>query len=67
MTASRCKYQPVDVLDMKLTSFSNPADRPTADTLLEHSTFCIPDPYYNFYDTTLAAKLRQAGVAPLGG
>jgi hypothetical protein len=39
-------------------STSTPSDRPTADTLIRHSTFCIPDPYYNFYDTDLYAKLR---------
>lgn len=38
----------------------DPSDRPTADTLLRHSTFCVPDPYYNFYDTDLAARLRPA-------
>ncbi len=37
---------------------SDPSDRPTADTLLRLSTFCIPDSYYNFYDTDLYAKLR---------
>ena len=39
-------------------SVSDPSDRPTADTLLRHSSFCISDAYYNFYDTDLAAKLR---------
>lgn len=39
-------------------SASAPSDRPTADTLLRHSTFCTKDPYYNFYDTDLYAKLR---------
>ena len=39
-------------------SGSTPSDRPTADTLIRHSTFCTPDPYYNFYDTDLYAKLR---------
>jgi hypothetical protein len=39
-------------------STSSPSDRPTADTLIRHSSFCIPDPYYNFYDTDLYAKLR---------
>ena len=38
-------------------SSRDPSDRPTADTLLRHSTFCIPDPYYNFYETELGAKL----------
>lgn len=37
---------------------TDPSDRPTADTLLRHSTFCVPDPYYNWYDTKLAARLR---------
>jgi hypothetical protein len=46
---------------------SNATDRPTAETLLRHSTFCIPNPYYNFYDTTLAAKLRNVENIGLGG
>ena len=37
----------------------NPQDRPTADILLNGSAFCVPDPNYHFYDTELAAKLRQ--------
>ncbi len=41
-------------------NLSTPSDRPTAETLLRHSTFCIPDQYYNFYDTDVAAKLRTA-------
>ncbi|KIY02555.1 uncharacterized protein Z520_01020 [Fonsecaea multimorphosa CBS 102226] len=58
----------VDGLNFMYDCFQvNPTDRPTADTLLRHSTFCIPDPYYNFYDTTLAAKLRNVDGAGLGG
>jgi hypothetical protein len=37
---------------------SDPSDRPTAETLLKHSTFCVKDPWYNFNDTALAAKYR---------
>ncbi|RVX67092.1 hypothetical protein B0A52_08335 [Exophiala mesophila] len=44
----------------------NPSDRPTADVLLRHSTFCIPDPYFNFYDTSLAAKLGDMEGVALG-
>ncbi|KAJ9604064.1 mitogen-activated protein kinase kinase kinase [Cladophialophora chaetospira] len=58
----------VDGLNFMYDCFQvNATDRPTADTLLRHSTFCIPDPYYNFYDTTLAAKLRNVGEVGLGG
>jgi hypothetical protein len=45
--------------------FSDPSDRPTADTLLRHSTFCIRDLHYNFYDTDLWAKLRTVEAAAL--
>jgi len=58
----------VDGLNFMYYCFQvNPTDRPTAETLLRHSTFCIPNPYYNFYDTTLAAKLRSVDSAGLGG
>ncbi|EHY55331.1 mitogen-activated protein kinase kinase kinase [Exophiala dermatitidis] len=58
----------VDGLNFMYDCFQvNPTDRPTADTLLRHSTFCVPDPYYNFYDTTLAAKLRSVDGSALGG
>ncbi|EXJ85121.1 STE/STE11/BCK1 protein kinase [Capronia epimyces CBS 606.96] len=58
----------VDGLNFMYDCFQvNPTDRPTADTLLRHSTFCVPDPYYNFYDTTLAAKLRNVDGSGLGG
>ncbi|KIX06891.1 uncharacterized protein Z518_04867 [Rhinocladiella mackenziei CBS 650.93] len=58
----------VDGLNFMYDCFQvNPTDRPTADTLLRHSTFCVPDPYYNFYDTTLAAKLRNVDGTGLGG
>lgn len=58
----------VDGLNFMYDCFQvNPSDRPTADTLLHHSTFCIPDPYYNFYDTSLAAKLRTVDATPLPG
>ena len=37
----------------------DPGDRPTADTLFEHHAFCKVDPYYNFLDTELHAKIRE--------
>lgn len=42
---------------------SEASDRPTADTLLRHSSFCVLDPYYNFYDTQLAEKLRTSSLS----
>jgi hypothetical protein len=41
---------------------SDPNERPTANVLLEHSSFCEKNPYYNFYDTQLAAKLRSSDM-----
>lgn len=38
---------------------SDPADRPTAETLLR-APFCFSDPHYNFLDTALYAKIRTA-------
>jgi mitogen-activated protein kinase kinase kinase len=37
----------------------DPAERPTADTLLR-APFCFSDPNYNFLDTDLYAKIRGA-------
>ncbi|TKA74204.1 hypothetical protein B0A49_04181 [Cryomyces minteri] len=37
----------------------DPADRPTAETLLR-APFCFSDPHYNFLDTELYANLRGA-------
>ncbi|KAF1808115.1 hypothetical protein P152DRAFT_406111 [Eremomyces bilateralis CBS 781.70] len=37
----------------------DPSDRPTADTLLR-APFCFSDPHYNFLDTELYAKIRNA-------
>jgi hypothetical protein len=45
--------------------YSHASDRPTADTLLRLSTFCVRDPRYNFYDTDLWAKLRTVEAAAL--
>lgn len=42
----------------------DPLERPTAKTLLGLSNFCITDPNYNFFDTQLAAKLRNANLMP---
>ncbi|KAA6408842.1 MAG: STE STE11 BCK1 kinase [Lasallia pustulata] len=37
----------------------DPSERPTAETLLSHHPFCRLDPYYNFLDTDLHAKIRD--------
>lgn len=37
----------------------DPADRPTAETLLR-APFCFHDPHYNFFDTELYAKIQGA-------
>ncbi|EON65158.1 STE/STE11/BCK1 protein kinase [Coniosporium apollinis CBS 100218] len=41
----------------------DPADRPTAETLLR-SPFCFTDPHYNFCDTELYAKIRPLDRQP---
>ncbi|RMZ74972.1 hypothetical protein DV737_g5555, partial [Chaetothyriales sp. CBS 132003] len=42
----------VDGLNFMYDCFQiNPHERPTAEILLQHSTFCTKDPHYNFYDT----------------
>jgi mitogen-activated protein kinase kinase kinase len=41
------------------TLHSDPADRPTAETLLR-APFCFADNRYNFLDTELYAKIRGA-------
>jgi hypothetical protein len=38
---------------------SDPAERPTAETLLR-APFCFSDPHYNFLDTELYSKIRGA-------
>lgn len=38
---------------------SDPADRPTAETLLR-APFCFTDPHYNFLDTELYQKIAGA-------
>lgn len=45
--------------DDVLTEYSDPGERPTADTLLR-APFCIFDPHYAFLDTELYAKIRGA-------
>ena len=37
----------------------DPGERPTADTLFDRHAFCKVDPYYNFLDTDLHAKIRE--------
>lgn len=39
--------------------YSDSAERPTAQTLLSQHPFCEPDPYYNFVNTELYAKIRH--------
>ena len=39
---------------------TDPTVRPTAETLLRQHPFCITDPNYNFLDTELHDKLREA-------
>jgi len=55
----------IDGLNFMYDCFQvNPSDRPTAKTLLEHSRFCVVESHYNFFDTQLAAKLRNANMMP---
>ena len=61
MTALRCEFFlhiGISVI-RPLTSTSDPGERPTAETLLR-APFCISDPHYNFLDTDLYAKIRDA-------
>ena len=37
----------------------DPGERPTAETLLKGHPFCGADPYYNFWDTDLHAKIKD--------
>ncbi|KAI9877740.1 MAG: hypothetical protein M1830_002960 [Pleopsidium flavum] len=37
----------------------DPSERPTAETLLSQHPFCQFNPYYNFLDTELYAKIRE--------
>ena len=51
---------PAEGIGFMLDCFQvDPGERPTADTLLEEHPFCKVDPYYNFLDTELHAKLRD--------
>lgn len=53
----------VDGLNFMYDCFQvDPNDRPTAKTLLLLSSFCVPDKGYNFYNTDLAAKLRNSNM-----
>lgn len=38
----------------------DPSQRPTAETLLRQHPFCKADPYYNFLDTELHRRIREA-------
>lgn len=38
----------------------DPSQRPTAETLLRQHPFCTVDPYYNFLDTDLHRRIREA-------
>ncbi|KJZ76755.1 hypothetical protein HIM_03632 [Hirsutella minnesotensis 3608] len=42
----------------------NPFDRPTADVLLSQHPFCDLDPNYNFFDTALYTKIKDAYKNP---
>lgn len=53
----------IDGLNFMYSCFEiDPQERPTAANLLANSPFCKPDPNYNFFDTELAAKLRNASI-----
>ncbi|KAG5945338.1 hypothetical protein E4U53_006731 [Claviceps sorghi] len=51
---------PVAVAFMSDCFSVNPLDRPTADVLLSQHPFCDLDPNYNFYDTELYTKIKDA-------
>ncbi|KAG5985175.1 hypothetical protein E4U55_000811 [Claviceps digitariae] len=51
---------PVAVAFMSDCFSVNPLDRPTADVLLSQHPFCELDPNYNFYDTELYTKIKDA-------
>ncbi|KAG6011061.1 hypothetical protein E4U21_000092 [Claviceps maximensis] len=51
---------PVAVAFMSDCFSVNPLDRPTADVLLSQHPFCDLDPHYNFYDTELYTKIKDA-------
>ncbi|KAG5920760.1 hypothetical protein E4U42_006082 [Claviceps africana] len=51
---------PVAVAFMSDCFSVNPLDRPTADVLLSQHPFCDFDPNYNFYDTELYTKIKDA-------
>lgn len=54
-------------LDFMYSCFEiDPKVRPTAVNLLTNAPFCREDPNYNFLDTELAAKLRNANMMPQG-
>lgn len=58
---TQCEYQyPHPDKHCVLTCFtcSEPSERPTAKTLLDHHPFCRPDPTFNFLDTELYHKIR---------
>lgn len=55
----------VDGLSFMYSCFEiDPQERPTAENLLTNMPFCREDPDYNFFDTELAAKLRNANMMP---
>lgn len=45
----------------------DPTVRPTAETLLRQHPFCKVDPYYNFLDTELHEKIREAKIVKYNG
>lgn len=55
---------PDDVPPVAIGFMSNcftidPMERPTAEILLKQDPFCRADPYYNFLDTELHARIRE--------
>ncbi len=56
-----CKYTVLGFTEclrlLTMSDYSDPADRPTADTLLR-APFCSVDPHFNFLDTELYSKIR---------
>ena len=49
-----------NAINFMLNCFTiDPSERPTAETLLRQDPFCTADPYYNFLDTELHARIKD--------
>lgn len=49
-----------NAINFMLNCFTiDPSERPTAETLLRQDPFCRADPYYNFLDTELHARIKD--------